>query len=176
MTQKHPSNLNDGRKRHDLEVAPSSAEYKVGPGRPPKQFQFKPGQSGNPKGAERKAPSLIPDLKEVFERAFNQKAKVTQGERERVITMWQAGMQQLSVQFAKGDRHARRDAFWIAEKLGSEFLTPKKAFDGTLAANRQAILDAYVRQTLQKASSAPSPVFAPPELLDDDTPDDANKK
>ena len=153
---------------------PAKEEYKVGPGRPPKEHQFKPGQSGNPKGAKRKAPSLI---KELFERAFNQTAKVTQGERQRVITMWAAGMQQLSIQFAKGERHARRDAFWIAEKLGSEFLTPKKAFDETLAGDRQAILDAYVaRQTHLQVSAAPSPVFAPPELLDDDTPDDADEK
>jgi hypothetical protein len=48
--------------------APAEAEYKVGPVRPPKEHQFKPGQSGNPKGAKRKAPSLIPGLKELFER------------------------------------------------------------------------------------------------------------
>ncbi len=156
---------------------PAEDEYRVGPGRPPKEHQFKPGRSGNPMGAKRKAPSLIPALKELFERAFNQKAKVTQGERARVITMLAAGMQQLSVQFAKGDRHARRDAFWIAERIGSEFLTPKKAFDETLAGDRQAILDAYVaRQTHRKVSAAPSPVFAPPELLDDDTPDEADEK
>ena len=156
---------------------PAEEEYKVGPGRPPKEHQFKPGQSGNPKGSKRKSRSLITDLKELFERTFNQKAKVTQGERERVITMWTAGMQQLSIQFAKGERHARRDAFWIAEKLGSEFLTPKKAFDETLAGDRQAILDAFVaRQTHRTVSAAPSPVFAPPELLDDDTPDEADEK
>jgi len=156
---------------------PADEKYKVGPGRPPKEHQFKPGQSGNPKGAKRKARSLLPDLKEIFEHAFNRKVKVTQGERERVITMWGAGMQQLSVQFGKGDRHARRDAFWIAERLGSEFLTPKKAFDETLAGDRQAIVDAYVaRQTDQKVSSAPSPVLAPPELLDDDSPDEADEK
>ena len=45
-------------------------EYKVGPGRPPKEHQFKPGQSGNPKGAKCKAPSLLPDLKEQFERVL----------------------------------------------------------------------------------------------------------
>jgi hypothetical protein len=157
---------------------PAEEEYKVGPGRPPKEHQFKQGQSGNPKGAKRKAPSLIPDdLKEIFESAFNQTAKVTQGERERVITMWAAGMRQLSVQFAKGDRHARRDAFWIAERLGAEFLTPKKAFDETFPGDRQAILDAYVaRQNHRKVSAAPAPVFAPPELMDDDTPDEANEK
>ena len=77
--------------------------------------------------------------------------------------MLAAGLRQLSVQFAKGDRHARRDAFWIAEKLGSEFLTSKKAFDETLAGDRQAILDAYVaRQAHRNVSAASSPVFAPP--------------
>jgi hypothetical protein len=156
---------------------PAEEEYKVGPGRPPKAHQFKPGQNGNPKGAKRKAPSLIPALKDLFERAFNQKAKVTQGQRARFITMREAGMQQLSVQFATGNRHARRDAFWIAERLGSAFLTPKKAVDETIPRDRQAILDAYVaRQTHRKVSAAPSPVFAPPELLDDDTPDKADEK
>jgi hypothetical protein len=156
---------------------PAEEEYKVGPGRPPKEHQFKPGQSGNRKGAKRKAPSLIPDLKEIFERAFNRKLKVTQGERARVITVWESGMEQLSIQFAKGDRHARRDAFEYAERLGSAFLTPKKAVDETLAGDRQAILDAYVaRQTHQKVSSASSPVLAPPELLDDDTPEEADGK
>jgi len=148
-------------------------EYKVGPGRPPLEYRFKPGQSGNPKGAKRKPLSLIPDLKQIFERAFNQKVTVTQGERERVITMWEAGMRQLSIQVAKGDRHARRDAFWIAERLGSEFLTAKKAFDETPARDHQAILDAYVaRQTSPKSSAAQVPVLAPPELLDDDKPED----
>lgn len=57
------------------------------------------------------------------------------------------------------------------------FLTPKKALDETLAADRQAILDDYVaRRTGPKASSAPSPVIAPPELLDDDASDEADEK
>ena len=156
---------------------PAKEEYKAGPGRPPKEHQFKPGQSGNPKGAKRKSRSLITGLKELFERTFNQKVKVTRGEQEQSITMWAAGMQQLSVQFAKGDRHARRDAFWIAERLGSEFLMSKEAFNEILAGDRQAILDAYVaRQTHRNDSAAPSPVFAPPELLDDDTPDEADEK
>jgi hypothetical protein len=150
-------------------------EYKVGPGRPPKEYRWKPGQSGNPKGRKRKQPSLLPDLRQLFERAFSQKVTVTQGERQQVITMWGAGMQQLAVQFAKGDRHARRDVFWIAERLGSELLTPKKAFDEMFAADGQAILDAYVAQrTRQTTFSARSPVIAPPELLDD-APDEAEE-
>ena len=56
-------------------------EYRVGPGRPPKEYQFKPGQSGNPKGAKRKA-SLAPDLKAMLERALNEKVKLRRGEKE----------------------------------------------------------------------------------------------
>jgi Family of unknown function (DUF5681) len=181
--QNHGSDDKPGMRNNAFPSGPPAKEeykeeYKVGPGRPPKEHQFKPGQSGNPKGAKRKAPSLIPALKDLLERAFNQKVKVTRGEQEQSITMWAAGLQQFSIQFAKGDPHARRDAFRIAEKLGgSEFLTPKKAFDEIHAGDRQAILDAYVaRQTHRTVSAAPSPVFAPPELLDDDTPDEADEK
>ena len=113
---------------------PVGAEYKIGPGHPPKEYRWKPGQSGNPKGAKRQQPSLLPDLKEVWQRAFNRKVKMTEGERERLVTRWETGLEQLSVQFAKGDRHARRDVFRIIEKLGPEFLTPKKAPDEALTA------------------------------------------
>jgi hypothetical protein len=160
------------------ENAPSSAppgdgQYKVGPGRPPKEHQWKPGQSGNPKGAKRKTRSLIPELKEEFERVFSQKLRVTQGDRQRFITRWVAGLEQLSIQYAKGDRHARRDVFYFAERLGVDLLNSKSS-DDTLSADHQTILDAYVERRMQeKATSASAPVLAPPELLDD-TPDEAN--
>jgi Family of unknown function (DUF5681) len=148
--------------------SPATEEYKVGPGRPPKEYQWKPGQSGNPKGAERKKRSLIPELKEQFEAVFNQKLKVTQGDRQRFITRWVAGLEQLSIQFAKGDRHARRDVLYFAEKLGVDLLTSTKASDETLSPDHQAILDAYVERRIQgKAIYSSSPVLAPPELLDD---------
>ena len=77
--QHHGSDNNPDMRNNAFPSGPPAEEYKVGPGRPPKAHQFKPGQSGNPKGAKRKAPSLLPNLKEQFERAFNQTAKVTQG-------------------------------------------------------------------------------------------------
>jgi hypothetical protein len=57
--------IRDG-KRSDappLTSNPLDQEYRVGPGRPPREYQFKPGQSGNPKGARRKPKSIAPDLK-----------------------------------------------------------------------------------------------------------------
>jgi hypothetical protein len=179
MTRKS-NNRNQGSNNLPRNVSSSSApageEYKVGPGRPPKEHQWKPGQSGNPKGAKRKKRSLIPELKEQFERVFSQKLKVTQGDRHRIITRWVAGLEQLSIQFAKGDRHARRDVFYFAEKLGVDLLTSTKASEETLSADHEAILDAYVERRVQeKTLYAPSPVLAPPELLDD-APDEADEK
>lgn len=148
-------------------------DYVVGPGRPPKEYRFKPGQSGNPNGAKRKPPSLVPDLRKIFQRALNQKIAVAVGEHQQIMTKWAAGIEQLANQFAKGDRHARRDVFSFAEELGSNFFSPTKAFDEALASDRQEILDAYVaRQTSPKASAAPRPVLAPPKLLDDDKPNE----
>jgi uncharacterized protein DUF5681 len=145
-------------------------EYKVGPGRPPKEFQFKPGQSGNPKGAKRKPPSARPDLKLLLERALSTKVKLKQGEKEQIVTKAAAGIEQLVNQFAKGDRHARHDLIALADKLGVDLLAGQRnIIQEALATNRQEILDAYVAR--QSNVKAPSPVFAPPELVDDDAED-----
>jgi Family of unknown function (DUF5681) len=166
----------DKRNNISPSAPPAEEEYRVGPGRPPKEYQWKPGQSGNPKGAKRKKRSLIPELKEQFQRVFSQKLKVTQGDRQRFITRWMAGLEQLSIQFAKGDRHARRDVLYFAERLGVDLLTPTKSSDETVSADHEAILNAYVERRMQeKAVYASSPVLAPPELLDD-TPDEADEK
>jgi hypothetical protein len=67
MTSNSSSNGKTGRKRckqtASVTTASTEEEYKVGPGRPPKEHRFKPGVSGNPKGGKRKPPSLLPDLK-----------------------------------------------------------------------------------------------------------------
>ena len=127
----------------------ADAEYRVGPGRPPKEHQFKPGQSGNPKGAKRKSPSIAPDLKALLERALSNSVKLGNGEKERIITKAAAGIESLVNQFASGDRHARRDLIVLAGKLGVD-LTAGHSIENTIAdalsAEDQAILDDYVRR------------------------------
>jgi hypothetical protein len=149
-------------------------EYKVGPGHPPKEYQFKKGQSGNPKGANRKPKPLAPDLKAALEQALSRKAKLKQGDKERLVSMAQAGIEQLVAQFAKGDRHARRDLIALADKLGVDLLAgQQQALEQALAVNHEAILRTYVERQYDKVVTSP-PVFAPPELLDDD-PQDPNE-
>ena len=143
-----------GRKRANappnLNPDPSDQEYRVGPGRPPREYQFKPGQSGNPKGARRK-PRSIADLKAVFERALSGKVTLRQGEQEKIITKAAAGIEQLVNQFAKGDRHARRDVLALAARLGVNLVAGQgdaleQSVAAALSANDQALLDDYVRR------------------------------
>jgi hypothetical protein len=149
----------------------SGVEYKVGPGRPPKEHQFKPGQSGNPKGAKRKPKAMAPDLKAALEQALSKTIKLKQGEKERIVSMAVAGIEQLVVQFAKGDPRARRDLFAVADKLSVDLLAgQQQAINDALAANHEAILRTYVERQYDKVVT-PAPVFAPPELLDDDLQD-----
>jgi len=166
--------LEDNNKRPAAKTEPAEQEYRIGPGRPPREYQFKPGQSGNPKGAKRKPPSLEPDLKAALQQALKKKIKLKQGDKERVVTMATAGIEQLVAQYAKGDRHARRDLIALADKLGVDLMAgQQQAVQDALAANHEAIILANARRLYDKVIS-PKPVFAPPELLDDD-PQDQNK-
>jgi hypothetical protein len=112
------------RKRSDapLSTNPPDQEYRVGPGRPPKEYQFRPGQSGNPQGARRKSRSIALDLKALFERALSAKVTLRQGEQEKIISKAAAGIEQLVNQFAKGDRHARRDLLALAARFGVDLV------------------------------------------------------
>src|SRR4051794_36900812 len=101
--------------------AASTEEYRVGPGRPPKEYQFKPGQSGNPKGARRKS-TIVPDLKTLLEAALSGKVTLVKGEREVILSKAAAGIEQLVDAFAQGDRHARRDLIDMAQRLGLDLI------------------------------------------------------
>jgi hypothetical protein len=176
MMSQPTANEESGRKHLDVPAVPkaskSEEEYKVGPGRPPRQHQFKPGQSGNPKGAKRKPPPIALDLKQALERALNKTVTLKQGDREREVTAGVAGMEQLVAQFAKGDPRARRDLFILAPTLGIDLMPDaQRAVTDALAPDHKAILDAHVlRQiaTMNPSASSASPVLAPPDLLDDD--------
>jgi Family of unknown function (DUF5681) len=163
-----------GRKRSNaplsLKTDPSDQDYRVGPGRPPKEYQFRPGQSGNPRGARRKPRSIAPDLKALFEHALSAKVTLRQGEQEKIITKAAAGIEQLVNQFAKGDRHARRDLLALAERLGVDLVAGQGAaleqsVAAALSANDQALLADYVqRHAVQPGRPGESDVGSRPRL------------
>src|ERR1700730_9421652 len=145
--------------------------YKVGPGYPPNEHKWKKGcRSPYPKGRPRKIPSMKPDLKKALEAALNEKVVITKDKKEIVLTKAVLGIQQLVNQFAKGDRHARRDLFQYAALLGVD-LQAKDVITEALGINHQAIVDAALLRLQQQPSSQPAPedhVKAPPDLIDDD--------
>jgi len=145
--------------------------YKVGPGFPPKPYTWQKGcRSPNPKGRPRKAVSMKPDVKKAFEDAIFDKVQVKKGDKKVWISKVNLGLQQLATQFAKGDRHARRDVLQYAAQLGVD-LQAKDIIAEALGVNEQEIVDAAFRRRQQQAAPEASPddhVKAPADLLDDD--------
>jgi hypothetical protein len=145
-------------------------EYKVGPGRPPPDRRWKKGgPSPNPRGRPRQQQAMLPDVRRAFEQAVNKKVLVPRGDRKVLMTRVEIGLEQLLNQFAKGDRHARRDLMEYADKLGIDFLAKHRQSLGQGLTPYQAILDAFLARRSGAGNVAPAtPVLAPPELLDDD--------
>ena len=74
-----------------------------------------------------------------------------QGEQEKIITKAAAGIEQLVNQFAKGDRHARRDLLALAARLGVDLVAGQgdaleQSVAAALSANDEALLADYVRR------------------------------
>src|SRR5580704_6293822 len=124
-----------------------AAEYKVGPGRPPSDQRWKKGgPSPNPRGRPRKEQSMVPDVRKAFEQAVNKKVLVPRGDKKVLMTRVEIGLEQLLNQFAKGDRHARRDLMEYADKLGIDFLAKhRQDIEEAVTPNHQAILDAFLK-------------------------------
>jgi hypothetical protein len=163
-------------KQTSLDPAKLTADdYKVGPGCPPKETRWKKGDpSPNPKGRPRNNSSLTPDVKKLFEDALNRKVPLTRNGRQMALAKLELGFEQLANQFAKGDRHARRDVFTYAAQLGVDFTGKAQALKEALAPNYQEIIDAFLRRK-QRATPEAGRVLAPADLLDDDVAE-AKKK
>jgi hypothetical protein len=107
---------------------------------------------------------MAPDLKALFERALSGKVTLRQGEQEKIITKAAAGIEQLVNQFAKGDRHARRDLLTLAPRLGVDLMagqgdTLEQSVSTALSANDEALLADYVRRHAVQAAR-PSEIAA----------------
>ena len=84
------------------------------------------------------------------------------------MTMAEAGIKQMVAQFVKGNHQARRDLIVLCDKLGIDLMAgQQQALQEAVAANHEAILNAFVDRQYDRVVKR-APVFAPPELLDDD--------
>ena len=74
--------------------------YEVGFGKPPRQTQFKKGQSGNPKGRPRGAKNMAT----LFTQALKERVTVTENGRRRSISKQEALVKHLVNKALSGDR------------------------------------------------------------------------
>jgi Family of unknown function (DUF5681) len=135
-------------RRLNKSTAISDEEYRVGPGRPPKEFQFKPGQSGNPKGVRRQTPNL----RLLLQRELAKKKLIKRSNGEEIVqSMSAAGIEKLVADFANGCRHARRDLLILAEQVGVDLAVGgviADALNTALSPDDQAIVDDYFNRRL----------------------------
>ncbi len=120
--------------------SPKKPDYEVGYGKPPKSGQFKKGQSGNRKGRPKGARGLKTDLKA----ELGKRVTITENGRQRMLTMQQLMVRQLTTGAGKGDLRAIAQIMeLIVRVLGVEGEVSAKA---VLSAEDEEILAEFLRQ------------------------------
>ena len=114
----------------------------VGYKNPPHKNQFKPGQSGNPKGRPKSVKNLATDLEEELE----QKITITEANKKQEVTKQRAMIKTMFAKALKGD--ARAANVLINLILGLEHSRSEKQTPEKLSENDQAILDAFLKNAL----------------------------
>ena len=121
-----------------------SNDYKVGFARPPKHSQFKPGQSGNPKGRPKGTKNLRTDLAE----ELAEKVTVTEGGQQLVISKQRAMLKSLMARSIKGDTAAARALINLI--IGIEQADAERSVVVTTTKEDLEVLEAYRERLLEE--------------------------
>tara|TARA_R110000824_G_scaffold399102_1_gene603965 strand:- start:2567 stop:2950 length:384 start_codon:yes stop_codon:yes gene_type:complete len=90
-----------------------SADYDVGYGKPPKETQFKSGESGNPKGR----PKGSKNLSTVMQETLSQRVVITEGNKQVTVTMLEAMVKGLFTNSIKGKAGATSTSFKLIQQM-----------------------------------------------------------
>jgi hypothetical protein len=120
--------------------AGSNANYKTGYGRPPKERQFKPGQSGNPKGRPKGVKNTMTLLREILDR----KVEVRIGSTVRKISVREAILTRFAESALKGDT---KSAGFLLQRYDT-VETAQEHADSSATLEEQEIIDAYLQAHL----------------------------
>src|SRR6478672_8714805 len=117
--------------------SPDRKGYEVGYGKPPKQSQFRPGQSGNPRGRRKGLRNLVTDVKSTL----GTPVKVKEGGRTRTKSTQEGVLMLLREKALRGDARALDRFVELAVRFNNDAAEVGSA--QALAADDQAILSAY---------------------------------
>ncbi|MXO61344.1 hypothetical protein GRI89_17510 [Altererythrobacter salegens] len=124
----------------DQEIAPAAAEteYDVGYCKPPHHSQFKPGQSGNPKGR----PKAAKGLNSIVRETLTKKVTVRTPSGTKKISRIEAVLQKTVEQAMKGNPRALAELIKLYANAVPEALhdTTESGHDGDLTATDLAVL------------------------------------
>ena len=107
-------------RRHAMRKPPqskSTAAQAVGYGKPPKDTQFKPGQSGNRKGR----PKGSLNIATILARTLREQVAVNEGGRRRSISKLEAAVKQIVNKAATGDAAAIRFLIGLTQMVETQF-------------------------------------------------------
>ena len=119
----------------------------VGYKKPPKHTQFKPGQSGNPKGRPKGTKNLATDLSE----ELSEKIVVTEAGQQLYISKQRAMIKSLLAKALKGDTRAA--SVLLKLLIDAEQSVNSNTIAEQLTEDDQAILAAFAEQVLAKSKS-----------------------
>ncbi len=95
------------------QASESGADYQVGYRRPPKNSQFKPGQSGNPRGRRKVSGNIWNEARD----AFSKSIRIKEGNTTREVTRAEAFVRMQVDRALRGDWRAFRWILKLADKL-----------------------------------------------------------
>lgn len=139
--------------------------YTVGYGKPPIHSRFQPGQSGYPAGRRKGSRNLKTDVS----RALAMPVKVKEGGRTLKRTTQESVLLVLREKALRGDARALSQLLDLAQRFNNDLAEAAAA--QPLAADDQAILDAYVAECTAATMTTTTP--APP---DDPAPDPGGRQ
>lgn len=115
-------------------------EYEVGYKRPPREHQFKPGQSGNPKGRPKKNKSFSEDIKD----EMNELIQIQEQGKLKKITKQTALVKRVVTDALSGKTSAIKLLFQILSSKDFEV----KDLEEDLSQEDQTILADYIKRSI----------------------------
>ncbi len=125
------------------------SDDKTGYGNPPKHTQFKPGQSGNPKGRPKGAKNLKTDLEEELRELI----VVREGGNVKTVSKQRAMLKSLTAKAVQGDPRAADIVINMMYRLLHE--DDDEDTSRGPSPDDKAILETHDKRVLQKAAVAP---------------------